>query len=290
MNEISHDDTLAKTCPRWLKLALSVALLGHFLAIFFSVTGVSETSFSGPRICQAGLKACRPYLGRLLLDCPYRFYAPNPGVSPCLWLRVHFANGKSFCVEWPYFREPAPESRFVREMGLVESLKLALVSTNGSAPEVSLISPSSEALGSCAARLANVIVPAAFPHVDSKLLYLDFYRIHRVQPPPHVLRPDMDLFSAQYHAGYVLGRYDAQGNRMTPLATPELVIGELIQVILELDIQPHLEQAAESPVDLTVYARRWPTAIDQLLKKSPELKKLKGKDLTARLESLMSSP
>lgn len=274
------------SCPVWLKPVLSLMVLGHFLAIFFSVTGLPNMEFKGPRLCESGAKVARYYLEPLLLDCSYRFYAPNPGPNPCFWLRLHFENGQSICVEFPRFRQSTHESRFVREMNLVDSI-VVVPSSDGRAFE--LTPPSAELLCSYAVRVFKTVPSLKIVPEEFKLSYIDFYQVYRNQPGLHTLQPDDNLLRARYHGGYVLGRYDDSGTRVSGVSVSKLEINELIESILKYDIQPYLNQE-EMSVNLPAYAAAWPTAVDLLLRETPEFRTLHGEALSDRLRELVTFP
>ena len=78
-----------------LRLALSVLLLAHVMAVFFPpfTFATSWTGLASP-FAEPIMRTIRPYVDLLFLDHGYFFFAPNPGPSHLLRARLEFADGR----------------------------------------------------------------------------------------------------------------------------------------------------------------------------------------------------
>ena len=98
----------SREAPRWTKWAVSVVIALHFFAILTAVTGLGVGYAPPPRLCAEANQKFAPYLELVFLQNPYRFYAPNPGCDPTMWVRIRYSDGN---VQWLEFPGPSESCR-----------------------------------------------------------------------------------------------------------------------------------------------------------------------------------
>lgn len=87
--------------PAWVKALVSLAVIFQFYAIGAVVTSASSPGFAAPALCEQAHRSVRPYVASLFMTNPYRFFAPDPGPTNLLWIRLVYANQEIRWVELP---------------------------------------------------------------------------------------------------------------------------------------------------------------------------------------------
>src|SRR5690349_10568953 len=72
---------------------VSLVIVVYFTAVLAIVTGISSGRFAAPEICAEAASWARPGLQPLNLDSAHRYYVPNPGAEPVLWVRITHESG-----------------------------------------------------------------------------------------------------------------------------------------------------------------------------------------------------
>ncbi|MFM9961249.1 MAG: hypothetical protein ACKV2Q_08480 [Planctomycetaceae bacterium] len=102
----------------WLRRAVSVALIGHLLALLIAPLAVAPTS---PLWHQAWL-TFRPYLEGMNLNYGNHFFAPEPGPSHLVRYELHFEDGRIEQGLFPNVQQQQPRLRYHRHFMLSEFL------------------------------------------------------------------------------------------------------------------------------------------------------------------------
>jgi hypothetical protein len=237
-------------------------------------------------ICGRAYDLAQPYLRSLALDCNYRFYAPNPGADPLLWVRLHYENGRTRCFEWPSLGDPPPPGIYLRDL----SIPAHVTPPNpDEAGDSSLPAVAERILSSYARYIArNSAGPAGGkngPLVKSPLVKIDVFSTSHALLSPEQARLGWQRCDLRLHDTILLGSFTADGLRIGPNVTTPVPIGELAAEIIASDIQPLLEPKGEPIVLPKLFAKeRTPLAIRHLLNDHHDLLTTTSVDLLAAIE------
>ena len=103
--------------PAWARRLATLALLGHFAAVLAGVLGAPPSS----PLEQAFAAAFAPYHQAIDQGYSYRYYA-NPGPTPVVTARIHFADGRpNETLRLPE-RGVRPRLRYQRQLALANHL------------------------------------------------------------------------------------------------------------------------------------------------------------------------
>ena len=110
---------------RWLRIALSLLILGHVLAVFVPPFAFC-TSAMGPDRSPAAMGLMRifqPYVDMMFLNHGYAFFAPDPGPSHLLRAHLEYDDGRTGeDVMFPDLKRQWPRLLYHRHFMLTESL------------------------------------------------------------------------------------------------------------------------------------------------------------------------
>jgi hypothetical protein len=128
-NMVGKKESMVETAPAGLSLrlriALSILLVGHLMAVFFPPFTFATSS--GPGIAspfaEPIMRGIRPYVELLYLDHGYFFFAPNPGPSHLLRAKLEFSDGRpSRELTFPDRQQQRPRLLYHRHFMLAEQL------------------------------------------------------------------------------------------------------------------------------------------------------------------------
>ena len=115
--------SLLTLLPRlWRRLAATLLILLHFGAIVTAATSTPATNGRVPWLPQQlYTEFYRPYITGLYFTNPYHFYAPDPGVSTLVWVRVEYEDHQYRWLRFPNRPGSPTPLHYQREMGVCES-------------------------------------------------------------------------------------------------------------------------------------------------------------------------
>jgi hypothetical protein len=270
-----------RTAPRWCRLIAGILIAAHFLAVLTAVTGISIGPFPPSPICSLANDFAEPYLSSLVLDCNYRFYAPNPGSSPLFWVRLQYENGGTRCFEWPSLGDSPPPGVYLRDLSIPAQVSPPYPDETGDLP----VSPIAERLLSSYARHV-ARHPACLDDTQSgSLIKIEFYSAVHSSLSPEQARQGWHRCDLRLCEATFLGSFSTEGHRIGDNDTSSVSICVLTAQIIASDIQPLLKRNGK-PIALTeLFAReRTPLAIQLLLGEHPELLTAHSVNLIAEIE------
>jgi hypothetical protein len=107
--------------PRvWRALALTVVVALHFGGILVASTSLPVNGQSAWLPTMLYVKCYRPYLSGLYLTNGYHFYAPDPGTSTLVWVRIEYADHSARWVKFPSRPDSPTPLHYQRLMGMCE--------------------------------------------------------------------------------------------------------------------------------------------------------------------------
>jgi hypothetical protein len=101
-----------------VRLALSLLIGAHFVAIVLAVTSYSSPGFPAPVLAVRAATIAQPYLQLTFLNSAYRFFAPNPGTPIVFWFRVQYTDGQVRWIELPGRSTPLWRAPYQRRLNL----------------------------------------------------------------------------------------------------------------------------------------------------------------------------
>jgi hypothetical protein len=115
--------SLLTLLPRlWRRLAATLLILLHFGGIVTAATCTPATNGRVPWLAQfVYTEFYRPYITGLYFTNPYHFYAPDPGVSTLVWVRVEYEDHQYRWLKFPNRPNSPTPLHYQREMGVCES-------------------------------------------------------------------------------------------------------------------------------------------------------------------------
>ena len=97
----SESDDASTGPPLVVRVVISIAVVVYGLAMLAVATGTGTGRFSPPLISTKVLDVVTPVFRPLHLDNSHRYYVPNPGSQPVLWLHLVYESGDARWLQWP---------------------------------------------------------------------------------------------------------------------------------------------------------------------------------------------
>jgi hypothetical protein len=193
--------------PAWRRRLVSLGILIHGAAVVVAILAGGMRRSAPPMIFSAAYFAAGPYLRTLNLDNPYRFFAPDPGATVTLWLRVERKDpaGREYA-EWREHPDRG-DSRFRQsyERGLVRAARLL----GHLGPDAK--DPQQLTLGPLGAESLAAIVRALLKDASGIVCGIEVYLVQRRLPSPDECAGGMELYDLRLHRTCRLAKFDADG-------------------------------------------------------------------------------
>ena len=268
-------DNEIREATRWIKWAVSAVIAVHFFAILTAVTGLAVGYAPPPRLCAEANHKFAPYLELVFLQNPYRFYAPNPGCDPTMWVRIGYSDGS---VRWLDFPRPSELAAPVVKQRLLAMPRSAVATVPaGESPDDVMLSPMSQI---CLASYVRGLVRSySIDSADGWPVLtedVEVYRIDQRCMQPFEAREDwrftdLRLRDATYLGTFFVNGKMREGPRGEPVPMPELA-ARIIQ-----------ESIASEPATILLAESTLPRPIVALLQQHPDLAGSDQADLAQRV-------
>ena len=266
-----------------LRLLVSVLILAYFAAVLATVTGIGSGRFSPPEICAEAATLVRPLLQTLNLDSAHRYYVPNPGAEPVLWIRSTHSSGRGRWLEWPTKRGSSSGLAHTRNLLVPQTISQrdTRKTVRGDAP---LTPPALLLLASYSRYLSDHYVLGGDDGHPDPIATIQFYSIdHDLITPPQI-RAGMDFLDLRLRRITYIGTYSSSGDKLGVSLPTSVSTVELVARMIEQEIAPALRQADDSELQTTVLNKLGvPAAVVRLLQRQPLLVNSSGDELQQQL-------
>lgn len=286
MTNLTSTNPTCPPRPRW-QLAMSVLLILHFLAIGAVVTGSGSGRYSpAPPAAQAN-QMVTPYLQFLFLDNPYRFYSPNPGNPPVLWIRACYSDRSTRLVEWPSLANPSKERNFSRALNTAAFVCHSVPTVSGT-PAESLGSRGETILASYARRISKHGLSELEVNRGKRIEEIEFYSaLHRVQSPQEArTEPAFELSRCDVK---FLGTYASDGRRLDTAGVSRVSIPRFAARSVSADLRPLLAKVTLERSAKALLESGTPLALCRLLERHPELLNDSSEGLADRIAAILQA-
>jgi hypothetical protein len=232
-----------REASRWIKWAVSAVIAVHFFAILTAVTGLAVGYAPPPRLCAEANHKFAPYLELVFLQNPYRFYAPNPGCDPTMWVRIHYSDGSVRWLDFPRLSESAAPVLKQRLLAMPRSAVETVPA--GENPGDVMLSPMSQI---CLASYVRGLVRShAIDSADGWPVLTEDVEVYRIDQRcmlPFEAREDwqfadLRLREAKYLGTFFVNGKMREGPRGEPVPMPELA-ARIIQESIASEPSPIL--------------------------------------------------
>jgi hypothetical protein len=229
--------------PRlWRRLVGTLLIVLHFGGILVAVNCIQATNGQIPWLpMMLNAHIYRPYLSGLYLSNAYHFYAPDPGASTLVWVRIEYADHTARWIKLPSRPDTATPLNYQRQMGISEittsssepiswdELKAkyelrvrAGRNFPGGIPTLEGLAP--QAQYSAPGELSQVIMSSIvrhvcryYPHPTDPAIpprTVKLYRLTYTIPAPQAVAGGHDLMADDLKLPYYMGEYDTEGRRL----------------------------------------------------------------------------
>jgi hypothetical protein len=104
------------------RLVATLLILLHFGGIVVAITNIAPPNGPAPWLSlMLWSKVYRPYLSGLYLINAYHFYAPDPGNSTLVWIRIEYEDGSYRWLKFPNRQTSETPLHYQRQMGMCEA-------------------------------------------------------------------------------------------------------------------------------------------------------------------------
>jgi hypothetical protein len=277
----------AETTPLkpWVRTAISLLVVGHFLAIGVAVTSYSTPTYPAPQLAVAASQPLQPYLQGTFLNNAYRFFAPNPGVPTLIWMRLQFSDG---AVRWTELPGP-PQSALIRGV-YQRRLNLTLLVSQQIEPVPSRegkfrLTPLGE---TCLASVIRHVVLEHSSTPTNPVATVGVYFVQHAVVAPQQIRDGWTPTDLRTYRPAFVGVFDPNGetkDKGRPIA--EQPIFQMAAGVLWADVHPLLRKSNADP-DEVLESLRLPAPLQQFLDRHRELldASLPAEGLSERIEGL----
>jgi len=268
---------------------ISVGIVAYSFAMLAAVTGVGSGRFEPPLISMQALELVRPVLHPLHLDNAHRYYVPNPGTQPILWLHLQYESGDSQWIQWPTRQSSSSQLAHVRLLLIPDSVSgRSVVSTE---PYQAALYPRSQiVIASVARRLAKDFVKERDNGDPDEIASLQFYCVGQELMTPQQIRAGWDFADLRLLRTTYLGTWSRGGNKLGESLCTTVAVHDLVSRIIEREISPRLmtiDDAAERDVVMEELAL--PRSIRSLVSRHPKLLQLAGDELRSAVKFAVTS-
>jgi len=261
---MSAPENGCRTASRWVKWGTSAVIVVHFLAILTAVIGLGVGYAPPPRLCAQANQRFAPYLELVFLQNPYRFYAPNPGCDPTMWVRISYSDGG---VRWRSFPQPPQSAAPVLRQRLLAMPRSAVetIPVGPFAEDVAL-TPMSQI---CLASYIRGIVrrDTTTDELGLPLLAEDVtvYRIDKRCMQPFQAREGWEFTDLRLHQATYLGTYfvngrSREGPRGEPISMPSLA-AQIIQESFDTQGAKHEIATTAMPRPIAAFLEAHPEVV-----------------------------
>lgn len=272
---MSKRENPVPTGPRpWVKWVVSLVIVVHFMAILTVVTSAASGNFAPSPIALKVNEPFRPYTQITFLTNPYRFYAPEPGPTNLLWLRLTHEDQSVRWVELPNRDE------FILRMPYQRHLSIAMMveqPTRFVPPNHREMNRNVQiCLSSYARYVAKADERVKPDGTPNRVTGVDLYYAPHRQLWPDEIRLGMDFNDIRTYMFTYAGHYNPEGVRTDVAPTQRgyaalRATSEVVAQILEEDVLPLLKDRAPSERLYVLEEVRIPKPIRELAAKAPEL-------------------
>jgi len=265
---------------RWL---VSGVIVVYFAAVLATVTGIGTGRFAPPEICAEAATFVRPALQPLNLDSAHRYYVPNPGAEPVLWIRVTHASGVVHWAEWPAKQTSTSGLAHTRNLVVPQTINLrdTRKPTRGEPP----LTPSALVLLSSLARFISIQeLRSGDDGYPDPIATLQFYTIQNDLITPRQIRAGMEFSDLRLRRVTYLGTYNSSGVKIGVSPPADVKMVDLVARMIEEEIAPAVRSAHASDLQKTILSRvGTPQPVARLLERQPQLIDLSGDELRQQL-------
>ncbi len=260
---------------RWIKWVVSTVIAVHFFAILTAVTGLAVGYAPPPRLCAEANQKFAPYLELVFLQNPYRFYAPNPGCDPTVWVRIRYSDGT---VRWLDFPGPSESAAPVLRQRLLAMPRSAVETVPvGETPEDVMLSPRSQIC--LASYVRGLVRSESIDNADGLPVLTEEVEVYRIDQRcmlPFEAREDWQFADLRLREATYLGTFYVNGESRDgphgePVPMPELA-ARIIQ-----------ESTTSEPSPILLTESKLPRPIVALLQQHPDLDGSDAVDLAERV-------
>ncbi len=279
----------SREAQRWTKWAVSVVIALHFFAILTAVTGLGVGYAPPPGLCAEANQKFAPYLELVFLQNPYRFYAPNPGCDPTMWVRIRYSDGN---VRWLEFPGPSESAVPVLRQRLMAMPRTAVETVPvGEAPDDVMLTPTSRI---CLASYVRGLVRSHVVDSANGLPVLtedvEVYRVDQRCMRPFEAREgwrftDLRLREATYLGTCFVNGMTRDGPRGQPVPMHDLA-ARVVQESVGSSLQP----SGSDPSSFVLAESMLPLPIVALLQEHPELATSDARHLSEHVRTAIEGP
>lgn len=268
---------------------VSLVIVVYFAAVFATVTGIGSGRFAPPEICAEAATFVRPGLQPLNLDSAHRYYVPNPGAEPVLWIRITYESGAVQWLEWPSKRTSTSGLAHTRNLIVPQTISQRdnRQRSRGEPP----LTPSALVLLSSLARFVaqQQVQGGADGHPDA-IARMQFYAIdHDLITPPQI-RAGLDFSDLRLRRVTYLGTYNSSGEKLGESVPTAVTMVDLAARMIEDEIAPALRSAQSAELQQDVFDRVGvPGPVAKLLQRQPQLVEASGDELREQLRKAVAA-
>lgn len=266
----------------WWKFTVSLLLIAHFIAILGGILAAPGPNQTAPALASAINQATSSYIDTLLLNCPFRFYAPNPGPTRLTWYRVERADGTAAWFEMPFF--DVGQFRTVYQRGLAMS---AFLDTQVGPDEQHTHRLALSPVGSIC---SSSFVRKLTRQLDSRenpVQSVQVFTVHHRVLEPNQIASGWSLYDLRLYRPCCLGMFLPDGRRANSTEGDEKYPTAIESS--RLGARMCVDLAAGNADPLRSIGVHWPRAMRELVRAQPDLIALHAdeNELKSRIEKMV---
>lgn len=277
----------------WVKTVVSLLILLQAFAILTAVTSAGSGNFPAPSIIVLTKDwVTRPYLQFVFLTNPYRFYAPNPGPTPVLWLRLQYEDNSIRWLELPRRKDWSLRMPYQRHLCAVMLFDQMAFPVSEAEPGVRRLSNEGRIAACSYARY--IARKYARTNADGSLnpvREIAMYNVMHQIIEPWMVQQGMDPSDVRLLMPFYVGTFGADGMQLdkSTMNLQHRQNSDLVAHILASDIYPLFRAHPDTDRSVLLDEIGAPPAIRALFYRYPQLRKeadMDRADLKNVIESL----